>query len=334
MGKKIQTGNAEGILLTDNDIELKNKVIDYLYEKINLSSLRYVILDNIQKLKFLQENEHYVSPNYKGINYLLIFMTIMGKSYTFLINRKKLSYHKNQLDMKNIFIVKIVLNTINNNIFSGSIFDGKIILKEDKYHFLINDCFYVMGKNILNMDMETKILYLNDIINSNLVSMNACDNFDFKLNKIYKYNDIPNLISNIIPNNKINNNGLIFYPKKSGISIIHVEKKLAKIDIENKTEKIDIVSSDLILNFVKILENRTYSYETSDKTKILYISKTNIPDVYNLYENNDNKKIGIAHIPNIKISHYCSKNITTKPVKCKCIFNQKFNKWIPIEIIN
>ena len=45
----------------------------------------------------------------------------------------------------------------------------------------------VMGKKILDIDMEQKMLYLNDIINSNL-SVNSCDNFSFKLNKLYKYN--------------------------------------------------------------------------------------------------------------------------------------------------
>jgi hypothetical protein len=65
------------------------------------------------------------------------------------------------------------------------------------------------------------------------------------------------------------------------------------------------------------------------------IEPSGITDVYNLYEveNKDNQKIGIAHIPNYKVSTFCGENIKEK-VKCLCIFNKQFNKWIPLNVIN
>lgn len=331
MGKKINIGDSEGILLLDNDI--KTKIIDYLFNTINLSKLRYGILDSIQKLKFLQENEHYITPNYKGLNYFLVFTLIMGKQYVVLINRKKLSYHRNQIDIKTSFIVKIQVNT-NSNIFTGTIFDGKIIQKDNKYHFLIHDCFCIMGKKVLDMDMEQKILYLNDIINLNL-SSNTCDNFSFKLNKLYKYNDLPDLIQNIIPSCGIDSNGIIFYPKQSGNSVIHIEKKIEKINIEsNQSDTIEAKSYDLIFNFTEFLKSRVYSYEKENKHKVLLISKTLIPDVYELYNKKEEGKIGIAHIPNLKISHYCVNNIINPYTKVNCVYNSEFDKWIPLNILN
>lgn len=332
MGKKITIGNSDGILL-DNEVEVKNKIIDYLYNTINLSKLRYGMLDNIQKLKFLQENEHYVTPNYKGLNYFLIFTNIMGKPHAILINRKKLSYHRQQVDMKTVYIIKLFINT-NPNMFLGTIFDGKIIQKDNKSYFLIQDCFCMMGKRILDMDMNKKILYLNDIISSSLSDNNVCNNFNFKLNKVYNYNQIPELIETIIPNCGIASNGLVFYPKQSGISIIHIEKKIDKVNIQsNQNEKIEIRSYDLIYNFINFLESRTYSYENEQKHKIFYMSKTEIPDVYNLYNNTTEPKCGIAHIPNLKISHYCVKNIINPYTKVNCVYHQKFDKWIPLNII-
>jgi hypothetical protein len=330
MGRKINIGNSEGILLIENDI--KNKIIDYLFNIINLSKLRYGILDNIQKLKFLEENEHYITPNYIGVNYFLLFATIMNKQYAVLINRKKLSYHRTQIDIKNIFIVKIQINT-NLNIFSGTLFDGKIIQKDNKYHFLIHDCFCVMGKKILDMEMEQKMLYLNDIINSNL-SNNICDNFSFKLNKLYKYNDLPELIEKIIPLCCIKSNGIIFYPKYSGNSIIYIDKKQDKITIESsQNEVIKSKTFDIIYNFTEFLKSRVYSYEKESKHKILLISKTYIPDVYELYYKKDEPKIGIAHIPNLKISQYCANNINTPFTKVNCVYNSDFDKWIPLNIL-
>ena len=339
MGKKINIGDSEGILLIDSDI--KTKIIDYLFNTINLSKLRYGLLDNIQKLKFLQENEHYVTPNYKGLNNLLLFTTIMGKQYAVLINRKKLSYHRNQIDMKTVFIVKIQVNT-NINVFTGTLFDGKIIHKDSKYHFLIHDCFCAMGKKLLDMDMQQKMLYLNDIINSTL-SNNSCSNFTFKLNKLYKYNELPDLINNIIPSCKIESNGIIFYPKQSGNSIIYIDKKVEKVDKIEKVEKINIESSqievveaktyDIIVNFTEFLKSRVYSYEKETKQKIFLISKTSIPDVYEIFNNKDEPKIGIAHIPNLKISHYCAENIINPYTKVNCVYYAEFDKWIPLTII-
>lgn len=332
MGKKINIGNSEGILLTDNEKDLKIKILDYLYNTLNLSKLRYGMLDNIQKLTFLQDNEHYVTPNYKGLNYFLIFINIMDKQYAILINRKKLSYHRNQVDMRTVFIVKFFVNT-NSNMFLGTIFDGKLIQKDGNHYFLIHDCFCMMGKKILDMEMNQKMNYLNDIINSNL-SNNVSDNFSFKLNKLYTYNDLPEIIEKVIPECGISSNGLIFYPPKSGNSIIHIEKRIEKIGIQSsQDEKVDNKSYDLIFNFTDFLKSRIYSYENENKHRIFYISKTDIPDVYNLYSKKDTPKEGIAHIPNLKISHYCSENINIM-TKVNCVYCSKFDKWIPLQILD
>ena len=85
MLKKIVLGGSDATVVS---LDVKNKVIDYLYSKLDLSKHRYIMLNNIQKLKFLQDNEHYVSPNYKGHNYFLIFMIIQNRSACFLIDRK------------------------------------------------------------------------------------------------------------------------------------------------------------------------------------------------------------------------------------------------------
>jgi len=334
MGKKVNLGLSEGYLLNEYDKDIKHKVIDYLYNSLNLSNYRYIMLDNIQKLKSLQENEHYVSPNYKGLNYFLIFMTISNKQICVIIDRKKLSYHRNQLDIKTLSIIKIFVNTTD-NIFNGTILNGKLIFKEDKYYFLIQDCFYLMGKKLIDMELQQKILYLNDIIKTNFTNNNVCDNFNFKLNKLYKYNELSELIYNIIPNCEITNNGLLFIPPYSGITVLYIEKKIEKIGIESKQiENIENKSYHLISNFTKFLEQRTYSYEKNNKTKSLWIKKTNITDVFYLYENKDDTKIGIAHIPCLKISLKCAKIPNDQYVKFYCIYNNKFDKWIPLYEIN
>ena len=77
--KKIPFGTDEGLLITD--FSIKKKVLDYLYNSLNLSKHRFIMLNTIKKLEFLKESEHYVSPSFKGFNYFLIFMNIDNKKY-------------------------------------------------------------------------------------------------------------------------------------------------------------------------------------------------------------------------------------------------------------
>jgi len=324
MHKSLVFGNHEAFNVDNNT---KNYVIDYLYNNVDLSKYRFNILNNISKLNFLKENEHYVSPNYKGYNYLLLFLIINNKNKCFVIDRKKLSYHKNQLDIKNVNILSININ-ISDNIYEGTIFDGKFINKNNIYYFLIQDCFLLMNKKMINIDLDTKINNINNIFN---IFDNSNKNVIFKLNRLYTYDKLKELINNL-STLQFESTGLVFYPKKSGINIIFVEKKQENITFNND-DKINQESYNLIHNYVDFLKSRTYTYEENGKTKALWLSRTNIPDVYNICEKENDNKIGIASIPNLKISQICDNTIADKPIKFNCIYCNKFKKWIPLNPI-
>ena len=331
MSKKIAFGLTEGQLILDYNV--KQKIIDYLYGSLNLSKYRFTMLNNIQRLEFLKDNEHYVAPSFKGFNYFLIFTNIDDKKYCVAIDRRKLNYHKDQVDLKSVFMVKVMVK-VPETIFTGTSFDGKLIESQNKYYFLIQDCFYLMGKKMFDMEMEQKMSHLDSILKIHFSDSKVCENFTFRLNKLFKYDELENLIKNVIPTCQITCQGLVFYPKKSGVSIIHIEKKLDKVNIDtNQTEVVQSKTYDMIYNFVDFLKSRTYSYEKGNKHRQFWLSRTEIPDVYSLAEKNNSEKIGIAHIPNIKISHLCNEKIKDAPVKFDCVYHTKFKKWIPVQNI-
>jgi hypothetical protein len=331
MFKRASFGNSEGTYVSN---EIKSKIIDYLYSKINLSQHRFIMLDTVHKLQKLKENEHYVAPNYKGYSYFLIMVTIDNRKYCVAINRKKLSYHKEQLDIKNVFMIQLQLY-VNELFFNGTIFDGKLIQNNNESIFLVQDCFYLMGNNILQEEMFQKTTNLDNIFKLHFnKNNNYCKNFNFKLNKLYKYNDLQNLIFTILPSLQIPVNGITFFPPYSGINIVHIENKTEKIVINNKTEIITNTSYNIIHNFVDYLYSRTYSYELEGKQAQLFLTRTKIPDVYNISDdNNNNSKQSIAHIPSLKISHYCDNNINNTPVLFNCVYCTRFRKWIPISVV-
>lgn len=316
-------GNSDAIII--NDLDVKNKIIDYLFNSLDLSKYRYNMLDSLDKLQNLKNDIHYVSPNFKGNNYYIIFNKINNYNYCTLIDKKKLSYHRNKVNTRYIDIFKIKINC-SETIYKGTIMDCKMIKKNNQYLMLIKDCYIMMNNNVLNMEMIDKMKYLDGII-TNQFTNKCCNNFKFKINKLYNYDDIELLVNNVIPKCEIEIIGLIFYPKYSGITIIHIEKKIEKVIINNDNN-IDNNSYHLIKNIVEFLSTRTYSYENGKKEELI-IEKTDITDVYNLYR--DNKRIGIAHIPNMKTSLYLQNNLKDKS-SVYCVYNKKFNKYIPIKL--
>ena len=59
-----------------------------------------------------------------------------------------------------------------------------------------------------------------DSIIANQFHKDYCPNFKLKINKLYKYNMLEEIVKNIIPNCELEITGLVFYPFKSGISYI------------------------------------------------------------------------------------------------------------------
>ena len=68
----------------------------------------------------------------------------------------------------------------------------------------------------------------------------------------------------------------------------------------------------------------------------MWLKNTDIPDVYDIFEkSNSDIKLGIAHIPNLRISHMCNEIVTDSQSKSfECIYNNNFKKWIPLCPVN
>jgi hypothetical protein len=229
--------------------------------------------------------------------------------------------------------------------FNGTIFDGKVIsTKEENTNnlinlFLIKDGYYLMGNNIEGMEMKQKMMHLNTIIKNNFNGKNTCYNFEFKLNNLVEYSNLESIVENIKNNKtKIKTVGLEFFPKYSGITIVYLSEKNSDKNMTIQTNNdnsvninsVESFTYNLIHNLTSVLDTRIYPYENGKKIRKLYLEKTDISDVYEVID--EDEKIGIAHIPNYKISKMCRESIKNKTL-VKCCYNDKFKKWIPLEIL-
>jgi hypothetical protein len=72
-------------------------------------------------------------------------------------------------------------------------------------------------------------------------------------------------------------------------------------------------------------------------TKIIWLRKTDQPDIYDMYENeNSLHKFGVASVPSLLTSKmlrsiYKNMNVATS-VGFNCRFDERFNNWVPLSL--
>lgn len=301
-------GNANVQQLDSN---LYPQVLDKIYSNVNFQKIRYQILNNKSYLDEIKSSKHYITPHFQGYNYLLIFMIINNVKYNLLI-MKNLKFWKEQNNIQDIKIYKFDTNNSYIDYNTISIFDGKMINNSNKSSFIINDIY---NNTMENLTLPEKLDQVNDILNK--IKINDNHNFDCKVCRLYNFSELPDLIFNKLKTTELKINGLMFLPEYTGKYYIYT----------NDTEFDELKNNSN--NNVTITIKKT---NTNSEIEF-YMKKTNVPDVYELYDNDETNivKEGIAHIPNMKTSHYFRNIFQNKNmIKINCIKSDKFNKWIPI----
>jgi hypothetical protein len=330
----------------------KKLLIDYIYSKINISKYKYKLLESTNHLSNFQDSlKYYVSPNFSGHNYLLVFCKIKHKNYNFMINRKQLSFNTDQIKYDNIELIPINIE-LENTIYNGTIIDG-IYIKNDKKrenYYVITDIYLFRGISTENDKLNIKLKQIELYLNNN---MKSCRKIIFSINKLYELDKINNLIyEDIKATRDFHVRGLSFYPEISGTKLIYVFNDNQDKKTLNKNE-ISILSSEQTetKNIQQQLsENKKYifkikqEYINNEIKFVLELRKTDLSDVYKLFiveeVNKDNKiilktkKLGIAYIPTKEISMLCKEcfnKTTNNRLLFECIFHNGFNKWIPVK---
>jgi hypothetical protein len=304
------------------NISIKESILDYLYNRIEIGDHKYTIIRNVGDIYELKNDRYYVSGNSCGINSIIIFMKKNNNYYSYLIDRRSISYNRQTLNKAKVRFTEIKLS-VDLKIYDGTIIDGilidndsnKISLKNNiinlnteinavgkndnsKMLFMITDVFVLNGKSIINMNYKKKMYLMNDIINK-YVENNNKNNIELFISQPYELNQISSLFQDNIQKNtkKYNIKGIAFYPELSGSKLIYIfdkndekikEELLKGVDkIENNSLNLEEEICDKDTNIIdkKII----YKYEIKDIENIkeivlnLEMKKTLINDVYKLY---------------------------------------------------
>lgn len=297
MSSKVLFGNSVGYKI-DNYL-VKKKIIDYIEKSVDIYRFydnSILIEDDLLKIK---NDKYVIIPNIVGDDYIFVAIKINESYFVVLIEKKTLNNFKN-INYNNLNIIYIQIR-LKKETYKGTIFDGRIINLGGCCAFLISKIHMLNGNYLKDKKIyETHKLAENFISDSYVIDPNM-NTILFKLNKIYELNEIDMLINEKMLNSKY---------------------KFSSLD------------------FIDTYCDKTYRYYYTNqdydlKSAIMYGKLINV-DVVELFskdQKNKIRRIGIAHIPDIKTSQICNQYISQSELTTiKCNLNYRFKKWVPEEI--
>lgn len=309
----------------DIDVKFKKELISFIYNHVNFKFVRSLLMKTEEHAQQLKQ-QHFITPNFQGYNYMLIFKMLSDNVMNiYFVNRMDLKYDVNDIDINNTKIYKINIKNVDIDLknFNDTIINGKIIFKKEKKIFLINDIYLYKGQRFITYKINDKLSIIDKELD--LIIKYFDDSFTIKLIKLYKNEDISDLVYNKIKQSEFKINGLMFLPIRSGKTLIYInENEFNEIKNTNNNNMQNNETNNNVLNV------HISKCENINKQQLL-IQKTQIIDVYEVYSLDKNVRYGICAIPNMKLSRYMREYFKKNAQLInECEYNEKFSKWIPI----
>lgn len=250
-------------------------------------------------------------------------------------------------------------------LFKNTLLDGEMVkCKDNRWTFLINDivCYEGIYLNKKMLPERLKIIY--NLLEHQYTPDETIDVCDYKVKSYFNmYKESIENIMELSSNLNYTCRGIYICPfdlrykpklynfdESSVINVVRKTKDITEfksMDVITATAVITAVAANAVnattnatTNAVANPTNAVATTATAtpcvlnNEEKILYIVKTNEPDIYNVYDNEDvlNKpSIGIALVQTMSDSKllrdsFRDKNAITN-IKFVCVFVEKFKKW-------
>jgi hypothetical protein len=323
--------------------ETKDFILEQLYILYNIK----IIQKHCHKLdenniKYVRNNPHLCNLRSNGNPYYM-FLTLYNDIPIIYFIDKKVhpGYQKPR--------ILLVRGLFDESLFKNTLIDGEMVRCNDgKWEFLINDILVYEGKHLTKSSLPERLQTLYKMFNTQYTPNEVIDVCAYKIKTYYHtYKESIQKLIEISRHLKYTSRGIYFWsydlkykPKLYNFNEDNIVSVTRKVKDETKFQVIkNEDSSEFIpLNNLEITVIQNIQDTVSEKT--LWISQTEYPDVYNIYDSENvlsSQKKGIALIPNLLISKLIRNAFRNKNaahvLKVRCLFNNIFNKWYPIEIL-
>lgn len=335
-----QQSDEDGLMSYYNQPKIKNQLISYIYNKLEISKYKYKLLEYENEVSLLDKEKFFVSPNLNGINGLMVFIKFREHYHSVIIDRRTLSYNQNQIELDKVKVIPFKLR-FDESIYKGSIFDGVLLYNKNSNMktFVINDVYYFRGANMTDDNMNHKIMNIDTFFKHGRTVDQNIDNIEVIINKLYELKDIKKLVNSYIPKSKYNRSikGLAFYPEKSGTKLIYLYNNCSM-------DKDDTSPTHTVSTVIKKV--REFNIDTEKTISGTFrMKKSDTVDVYSLYLSSKVTKNGkkyvkyvkycIAYIPSQECSFFCKdvfENTAEEHVLVKCKYLADKDKWAPFKL--
>ena len=312
----------------------KDLILSDLYNKYNIKILQrhHHNLDS-NNVNFILSN-HMLNLRSNGNRYYLYFTLYNDIEIMYYIDKK---IHPGYQRPRIIF----GRGLFDKNLFKNTLLDGEMVkCKDDTWTFLINDIVCYEGIHLRNKTLPERLNIIYNMLATQYTPDKTIDVCNYKVKTYYNlYKESIEAIQELAKNLNYTCRGIYIWPYD-----LKYKPKLYNFD---DTNIIEVVRKTKDITEFKTIENVTKPQEVvveekcdiniGKDDKVLYLTKTNEPDIYNVYENEDIKNmLGIALVQTLRDSKmlrtaFKDKNAMTI-IAFVCTYNDKFKKWHPLAI--
>ena len=329
----IKSNDFKDIILNRLNSLYKIKIIQKHY--FNLSA---------NNTSFIKNNLHLCCLRSNGNPYYIFFTLYNDIPIIYFIDKK---IHPNYQKPRII----LVRGLFDISLYKNTLLDGEMIKTYDnKWEFVINDIISYEGTHLTNVTLPNRLKIIYDLLENKYTPDETIDVCKYKVKTYFNlYKKSINELISLSEKLNYTSRGIYLWPYKLSYkpilynfnqeNIINVVRKVKDETTFKTLENISIpINSTIVESYTNNIDNSANI--KLDNSIILWITKTDEPDVYKLY-NNENvlseKDIGIAYVPNLATSKmlrtiFKNKNASAS-IKFNCIYIEKFKKWQPISIV-
>jgi hypothetical protein len=309
----IKSNDIKSIILQELENKFNIKIINKHYYKFNEQSISHI-----------KATPHLITVRTNGNPYYMYFTKYEDVEIIYFIDKKvHPTYHQPRIIIgRGLFDIEL---------FKGTLIDGEMVRTEsNKWIFLTNDLIAYQGTYLINKQLPDRINILYDLFENKYTPddvMDVCNYFiksfyNLCCDSILKLPEFPYTIRGIyfVAYNLKYKPKLLNYNEDIIKNVVITTKEITEFKLKNITIDQNVVEKQVI-----------QQQSLNSKQFVFLLSKTDNPDVYNVYDNDEYK--GIACIQSIHMSHFIrnffkNKSITIS-IQFNCIFNKLFNKWEP-----
>ena len=344
--------------------DAKDWILNELEHKYQIRILQkhWFKLDD-QQFKYVLSVPHWMCLRSNGNPYFLYFTTYEDIPQIMYIDKKvQPGYQKPR-----IILTK---GQFSEAIFQNTLLEGEMVKDKDgQWIFLINDVLIYQGRYLNDQPLSKRLSYAYEMFEKHYTPDDLMDVCQYQIKKYFECNQesIDEMISfsKEIP---YTNRGIYFMPHhlKYKPKLINFNDELIKNVVRKVKDEPDFRGSFSKENGSK----ESFSKENGSKgaigpmapteppketmdvigttepiqttynknEKLIWLRKTELPDVYDLYEQeNSLQKMGIASVSSIRVSKmlrniFKTLNVATS-IPFKCLYESETQKWVPLECL-